>query len=284
MDVKPNNLNELLQLWRGDLARLATDRPTDVAYDMVGRLLGDDDSDWYDGNQTVLEIFDLVSALEIAYDHQVYSSQAEIEAEWSRVKDLVAQLENELSGQNIKPELIVYVNPDGTPTGETAPKLEAHNANTKLHLAFSCYVFNDQGQVLVTRRALTKKVWPGVWTNSFCGHPGPNEAITDAIARRADFELGLKFSDVRVVLPNYAYITPPFNGIIENEFCPVYLAKAATDPLPNPDEVDSYKWLEWADFTAQLSADTGDVWSFWCKDQVKQFHQTTLKEYMAQHD
>lgn len=171
-------------------------------------------------------------------------------------------------------EYIVFVNEDGTPTGEIGPKLESHTADTKLHLAFSCYVFNDAGEVLVTRRAETKKVWPGVWTNSVCGHPGPDEAIEAAITRRLHDELGMTADDIRVMLPNYRYRTPPYNGIIENEFCPVYFAKATSTVQPNPDEVGEYKWMTWDTFVAEAMADTSDVWSWWCKDQLQQLKDT----------
>lgn len=167
-------------------------------------------------------------------------------------------------------EYIVFVNEDGTPTGETGPKLESHTADTKLHLAFSCYVFNDKDELLVTRRADTKKVWPGVWTNSVCGHPGPGEKIEDAIVRRLHDELGMTADDIRVVLPAYTYQTPPYNGIIEHEFCPVYVARATSSVEPNPDEVGDYRWLTWDAFVAETAADSGDVWSWWCKDQLKQ--------------
>lgn len=73
-------------------------------------------------------------------------------------------------------EQIVFVDERGNPTGKTGPKLASHNAHTKLHLAFSCYVFDGKDKLLVTMRARSKKVWPGVWTNSFCGHPGPEKA------------------------------------------------------------------------------------------------------------
>jgi isopentenyl-diphosphate delta-isomerase len=171
-------------------------------------------------------------------------------------------------------EYIVFVNEDGTPTGEIGPKLESHTGSTKLHLAFSCYVFNDAGEVLVTRRAETKKVWPGVWTNSACGHPGPDEAVEAAIVRRLNDELGMKVDDIHVVLPKYIYQTPPFNGIIEHEFCPVYFAKAASDVRPNPDEVAEYKWMTWDAFVSEAMADTNDVWSWWSKDQLQQLKHT----------
>ena len=167
-------------------------------------------------------------------------------------------------------EYIVFVDENGQPTGETGEKLASHNDSTRLHLAFSCYIFDDARRVLVTRRADSKKVWPGVWTNSVCGHPAPGEEFQDAIARRAKYELGLGVTDVEVKLPKYRYKTPPYNGIIENEFCPVFFAKTTGQPAPNPNEVSDYEWLEWGEFVRRTDADTGDVWSWWCKDQMKQ--------------
>lgn len=168
-------------------------------------------------------------------------------------------------------EQIVFVHEDGTPTGEVGPKLASHTANTQLHLAFSCYIFRrSDNRFLVTQRALSKKVWPGVWTNSVCGHPLPGEAMEAAIARRALYELGLyQVSDLRVVLPNYRYTTPPYDGIIENEFCPVYVGYTDEDPQPNPEEVAAFEWLEWSEYVIQLHNDT-DRMSYWAKDQYLQ--------------
>ncbi len=166
-------------------------------------------------------------------------------------------------------DLIVYVDQTGSPTGETAKKLDAHTAHTKRHLAFSCYIFDDQGRLLVTQRAHGKKVWPGVWTNSVCGHPSPGEELPAAVVRRAAYELGMKLKDIVVVLPNYSYKTPPYNGIIENEFCPVYVARAATDVQPNPEEVEAYRWMSWAEFVQEALGKNSEDWSYWCKDQLK---------------
>ena len=165
-------------------------------------------------------------------------------------------------------EQIVFVNEDGTPTGETGPKLESHNASTKLHLAFSCYILRrSDNKFLVTQRASSKKVWPGVWSNSFCGHPMPGENIEDAVRRRGLFELGLNnLHGISCVVPQYVYQTPPYNGIIEHEFCPIYVAYVSDEPLPNPDEVEAYKWMEWSDYVRLLS-DEPDKMSWWCKDQ-----------------
>ncbi len=176
---------------------------------------------------------------------------------------------SELTIDPAETEHIVLVNDDWEPIG-TAPKLESHHANTPLHLAFSVYIFRPDGKVLVTQRANTKKVWPGAWTNSCCGHPAPGESITDAIIRRVEYELSMTLTDAHVVLPKYQYKTPPFKGVVEHEACPLYFAKTTDQPKPNPLEVDAYKWLSWEEFTTQALNDSNDAWSWWCKDQLKQ--------------
>lgn len=149
-----------------------------------------------------------------------------------------------------------------------AEKLPAHHADTPLHRGFSCYVFNEKGEVLVTRRALVKKVWPGVWTNTVCGHPQQGETTQQAIERRLKYELGMSATDYQEVLPDYRYKTPPFQGIIENELCPVFIARATSSPKPNPSEVEEFRWMTWTDFIAEASADHANILSYWCKDQL----------------
>lgn len=166
-------------------------------------------------------------------------------------------------------ELIVLVDDEGRSIG-TAPKLESHHGSTPLHLGFSCYVFNENGDLLVTQRALGKRVWPSVLTNSVCGHPMPSEDTVDAIKRRLDYELGMTAKDFKVILPDYKYKTPPYNGIVENEICPVFFARALSPPKPNPDEVEAHKWLAWDEFVKAAEADIKDIFSYWCKDQLKQ--------------
>lgn len=165
-------------------------------------------------------------------------------------------------------EQIILVDNSGNQIG-TAPKLASHHADTPLHLAFSCYIFNDKGEFLVTQRALSKKVWPGVWTNSVCGHPSPGENFEQAITRRAQDELGMKVKDIQEILPDYRYKTPPYNGIIENEICPVFTAHAASDVTPNPAEVENYRWMPWAEYEKELR-EKPDNYSYWAKDQYKQ--------------
>ncbi len=130
----------------------------------------------------------------------------------------------------------------------TAPKSTVHHAATPLHLAFSCYAFDADGRLLVTRRALGKATWPGVWTNTCCGHPGPDEDVADAARRRLAEELGLVAGSLSVVLEDFAYQAVMPNGVRENEFCPVLVATVDADPRPDPAEVADWRWVEWADF------------------------------------
>ncbi len=164
---------------------------------------------------------------------------------------------------------IVFVDQNGVPTGEVG--LASHAANTKLHLAFSCYIFRRiDNKILVTRRALSKKIYPGVWSNSLCGHPAPGEIMEDTIRRLAKYELGIyKLENISVVLPHYQYSAPPYEDVIENEFCPVYIAYALDDAQPNPNEVDECLWLEWSEYVTMLHADAEHM-SYWAKDQYLQ--------------
>ena len=140
------------------------------------------------------------------------------------------------------PELVELLDDAGAVVG-TAPKATVHHADTPLHRAFSCYVFDAGGRVLLTRRALAKRTWPGVWTNSCCGHPGPGEDDVTAVVRRCGQELGLEVADVRPVWPEFRYRAVDASGVVENEICPVYVATAVADPVPDPTEVVEWAWV-----------------------------------------
>jgi isopentenyl-diphosphate delta-isomerase len=146
---------------------------------------------------------------------------------------------------------VVLLDDDGRAIG-TAPKSSVHGTHTALHLAFSCHVLNDDGEVLVTRRALGKTAWPGVWSNSFCGHPRPAESVLAAVHRRADYELGLELVDIELALPLFRYRATDANGIVEHELCPVYTARTLSEPVLNPLEVVDAKWVDPADLAVSL--------------------------------
>jgi isopentenyl-diphosphate Delta-isomerase len=166
-------------------------------------------------------------------------------------------------------ELIVLLDDDGEPIG-SAEKWASHHAQTPLHLAFSCYVFDDDGRFLATRRARGKKVWPGVWSNTVCGHPAPGESFHAAIERRLDYELGMSVRAIDVVLPRHRYRAPPFRGIVEHELCPVFVARAEGSPRPNPAEVEDWRWVGWPQFVRAAQSDTEEAYSWWCKNQLRE--------------
>lgn len=164
---------------------------------------------------------------------------------------------------------VVLLDERDTPLG-THPRATVHTVDTPRHLAFSCYLFNAAGQVLLTRRALSKSTWPGVWTNSCCGHPRVQETFEHAIARRLDHELGVRAQDLRCVLPDFGYTARDVSGVLENEFCPVFTAQLVhpdRDVVPNPSEVSDWRWAAWEDVVSATQA-APFVFSPWAVQQI----------------
>ena len=160
---------------------------------------------------------------------------------------------------------MVLLDDSGRSVG-AADKVTVHHADTPLHLGFSCYLFDDAGRVLLTRRALGKKTWPGVWTNSFCGHPGPEEYVVDAVHRRGLQELGVRLSDVTCVLPEFRYRARAADGTVENEVCPVFCARVDGAVDPEPSEVMDRVWVGWDEIRAAAALE----WAIspWARTQV----------------
>lgn len=144
-------------------------------------------------------------------------------------------------------EQVVLLGEDRQPVG-TMDKALVHGPDTPLHLAFSVYVFGPDGRFLVTRRALGKRTWGGVWTNSCCGHPAPGEDIEAAARRRVGQELTLVPTSMRLVLPDFSYRAVSPEGVVEHEVCPVFVAEVDGDPVPDEREVAQWRWVDWADF------------------------------------
>lgn len=154
--------------------------------------------------------------------------------------------------------MVVLVDSEGSPVG-VHEKARVHGLNTPRHLAFSCHIVDDEGRLLVTRRSLSKTTWPGVWTNAFCGHPTPGESLEDAVRRRAGFELGLSVEDIFCALPDFGYSARDASGIQENEFCPVFIARATSPLTVNPNEVAETRWTS---VTALAQAIQVTPWAF----------------------
>jgi isopentenyl-diphosphate delta-isomerase len=163
-------------------------------------------------------------------------------------------------------DMVVYVDELGTPIG-TELKPRAHNSKTHLHSAFSVFIFNKKGELLLQQRAMTKKTWPGVWSNSCCGHVMLHESPEKAVRRRLKHELGLNVGELHLVLPHFRYRAEK-DGVVENEICPVFVGVSDTQPKPNPTEVHDTRWVDWEDFKTEV-ADPEKGYSPWAIEEVE---------------
>ncbi|MEU7068126.1 isopentenyl-diphosphate Delta-isomerase [Streptomyces sp. NPDC046161] len=159
-------------------------------------------------------------------------------------------------------EMIVLLDEDWEMAG-VAPKVASHHERTPLHLAFSCYVFDGRGQLLLTRRSLAKKTWPGVWTNSCCGHPGPGEPLEEAVARRLTAELGASVERMDTVVSAGRYRAVMGNGIVENEVGPVVRVTLDGPVVPEPSEIAEVAWVPWPEAVVRAASEDSDLspWS-----------------------
>ena len=178
-------------------------------------------------------------------------------------------------------EYVVLLDEAGRAIG-TADKRGVHHADTPLHLAFSCYLFDSDGMVLVTRRALDKPTFPGLWTNGCCGHPAPGEDLEDAVRRRVGQELGLRIEGLRLLLPRFRY-RAVLGGVVEHEMCPVFVASTTDEVRADPAEVAEAHWEPWAEFRRAVLAGDREV-SPWCRDQVAQLPADPLTAPAASSD
>ncbi len=165
-------------------------------------------------------------------------------------------------------ELVVLVDEQNNEIG-TAPKDTVHTKNTPMHRGFSLFLFNSKNELLLTKRSSKKKTFPGVWTNTVCGHPGPGERAVEAAKRRLNKELRIKNKDVRGMreVAPYRYRFADRNGIVENEICPILVAYSDTDPNPDKKEIEGWRWMRWEDFLKDLKKNP-TIYSPWCREEA----------------
>lgn len=135
-----------------------------------------------------------------------------------------------------EPIMLELVDERGVTIG-TAEKLSAHLAPGRLHRAFSVFLFDDRGRMLLQRRALGKYHSPGVWSNTCCGHPYPGERPFVAAARRTAEELGVAPASMREA-GTVRYNHPdPASGLVEQEYNHLFVGLVRDTPHPDPDEI-----------------------------------------------
>jgi isopentenyl-diphosphate delta-isomerase len=162
--------------------------------------------------------------------------------------------------------LVVLVDEEDHDLGAMG-KLEAHRSGA-LHRAFSVFIFNSDGSVLLQRRALTKYHSAGLWANACCGHPLPGEDIVRAAGRRVKEELRMS------ILPHprfkFRYRATFENGLIENELDHVLFATSDEPSTPDPSEVEAVRRIAPEELTLELSdhPERFAVWLRTCWHQV----------------
>lgn len=128
-------------------------------------------------------------------------------------------------------------------------KLEAHQKGL-LHRAFSIFLFNSNGEMLIQQRALSKYHSPGLWTNACCSHPAPNESVIEAGNRRLTEELGLATKLVDAF--KFEYRESFENNLIEHELDHVLVGYTEENPILNQEEAKDYRWINWSDLLSEI--------------------------------
>ncbi|MEW2218855.1 isopentenyl-diphosphate Delta-isomerase [Streptomyces sp. NPDC006990] len=164
-----------------------------------------------------------------------------------------------MANSSAAPIMLELVDEDGTTIG-TAEKLSAHVAPGRLHRAFSVFLFDEEGRLLLQRRALGKYHSPGVWSNTCCGHPYPGEPPFAAAARRVGEELGVAPALLREA-GTVRYNHPdPASGLVEQEFNHLFVGLLREEPRPDPAEISETAFVTWDELEKRHAVDTFSTW------------------------
>ncbi|GHE12686.1 isopentenyl-diphosphate Delta-isomerase [Streptomyces alanosinicus] len=155
--------------------------------------------------------------------------------------------------------LLELVTPDGRTVG-TAGKLAAHQAPGALHRAFSVFLFDPSGRMLMQRRALTKYHSPGVWSNTCCGHPLPGERPEAAATRRTREELGLVPAPLHPAGTVVYHHPDPLTGLVEHEYNHLFVGHVGEEPTPDPAEVHATRLVTRDELTTLIEDGVCSAW------------------------
>jgi isopentenyl-diphosphate Delta-isomerase len=155
---------------------------------------------------------------------------------------IVSHSKSDFSGESQQDSLerVILVDRDDQALGD-GDKLDVHRRGD-LHRAFSIFVFNAKGEVLLQRRAEDKYHFAGYWSNSCCGHPRPGESTARAALRRLGEELGFHAPLTEQMQLTYR-AEDPETGLIEHEYLHVFRGRFVADPRPDPNEVGAWRWM-----------------------------------------
>lgn len=153
----------------------------------------------------------------------------------------------------------------------TMPKMEAHLLG-KLHRAFSVFIFNTKGELLLQQRAADKYHSGGKWTNTCCSHPRLGEQTFDAAHRRLQEEMGMECKLVYGF--HFTYHAKLGNGISENEYDHVFFGISDLLPVPDPVEVATYKYVDMQTLANDIESNPGTYteWLKICFDRIMEYY------------
>lgn len=137
-----------------------------------------------------------------------------------------------------------------------------HDGDGVLHRAFSLFIFNSSGELLLQQRSAEKRLWPLFWSNTCCSHPRRGETMELATQRRLDEELGMA-ADVRHLF-TFQYRAPYLDVGTENEMCWVFSGLCDQEPRPNATEIAAIRWIAPDDLDRELEA-RPEVFTPWFK-------------------
>ena len=175
-------------------------------------------------------------------------------------------------------EELILVDRDDNEIGY-ASKAEAHDGGGILHRAFSLFLFNEAGELLLQQRASGKRLWGGYWSNSCCSHPRRGESLAIATSRRLDDELN--FATELEHVYSFCYEASFGDAGSENELCHVYLGRAAEQIAPNESEIAAIRFVSAKDLDAEFRA-TPERFTPWFTQEwqeLKERHRGQLKRY-----
>ena len=149
-------------------------------------------------------------------------------------------------------EMLILVDPDDRQTGVLS-KGACHDGNGVLHRAFSVFLFDDRGRLLLQQRAAGKRLWPKYWTNTCCSHPREGESMTLATERRLREELDTR-SELEFVY-KFEYQAQFQDRGSEHELCSVYLGRLLEPPSPNDTEIAAVRFVSAGDLHAEIASE-----------------------------
>lgn len=177
-------------------------------------------------------------------------------------------------------ELLILVDDDDNNIGYLSKAL-CHDGEGTLHRAFSVFLFNQNGELLLQQRSSDKRLWPEFWSNSCCSHPRKGESLEVATARRLQDELNVD-AELEFVF-KFTYHAQFADKGSENELCWVYLGRLNDDARGNSTEIEALRYIS-AEMLEKEFEDRPEVFTPWFKlewQQLKESHSETLSSYTA---